>query len=149
MNAHQAPGRGPDSRSRVVRLGALCGRSPLAPYQEAGANFCVSEFVDLEDGQRIILHKDRGFSISPWISVGEPIASELSSRDSLEALARDVLNVVLPDDDECEEDHPWSWLAELAQAHGLMVTADDLCGLPYEVIFTDEVRQWVNGPPEG
>jgi hypothetical protein len=58
---------------------------------------------------------------------------------TLESLTRDVLNVVLPDDESGEE-HPWEWLAELAQARGLEVTANDLRRLPYEVVFTEEVR---------
>jgi hypothetical protein len=55
-----------------------------------------------------------------------------------------VLNVVLPDDDESEDDHPWSWLAELAQARGLDLTAEDLQALPYEVILTDRVIRWLS-----
>jgi hypothetical protein len=56
-----------------------------------------------------------------------------------------VLNVVLSDDDETAavEDHPWSWLAELARARGLNVTADDLRGLPYEVLLTDKLERWL------
>jgi len=41
-------------------------------------------------------------------------------------MGQQVLNVVLPDDDECEDEHPWSWLAELARRHGIDVTADEL-----------------------
>jgi hypothetical protein len=54
-----------------------------------------------------------------------------------------VLNVVLPDDDESAEEHPWSWLAELARARGLKVTADDLRGLRYDVILAEKVTQWL------
>ena len=54
-----------------------------------------------------------------------------------------MLNVVLPDDDESGEDHPWSWLADLARARGLNVTAEDLRGLPYEVILAEDVRRWL------
>jgi hypothetical protein len=54
-----------------------------------------------------------------------------------------VLNTVLPDEDEPAEDHPWAWLAGLARARGLNVSAEDLRGLRYEVIFTDTVRRWL------
>jgi len=54
-----------------------------------------------------------------------------------------VLNTVLPDDDEPAEDHPWTWLAGLARARGLNVSADDLRGLRYEVTFTDRVHRWL------
>ncbi|MFG1950989.1 hypothetical protein [Micromonospora sp. NPDC048830] len=53
------------------------------------------------------------------------------------------MSAVLPDEEESGEDHPWSWLAELAQARGLEVTADDLRGLPYEVVFTEAVSRWL------
>ncbi|XTZ15757.1 hypothetical protein ACQSSU_30890 [Micromonospora echinospora] len=54
-----------------------------------------------------------------------------------------MLSAVLPDDEESGEEHLWSWLAELAEARGLEVTADDLRGLPYEVVFTDAVSRWL------
>jgi hypothetical protein len=53
------------------------------------------------------------------------------------------LAVVLPDDDVPAEDHPWTWLADLARARGLNVSADDLRSLAYEVIFSDKVRRWL------
>ena len=56
-------------------------------------------------------------------------------------MTRNVLNVLSPDDDECADHHPWSWLAELARARGLDVTAENLRDLPYEVMFTDKVRR--------
>jgi hypothetical protein len=62
---------------------------------------------------------------------------------TLENLARDVLTVVLPDDENDTEPHPWSWLSDLARSRGLDVTADDLRPLPYDVVFTDELRRWL------
>jgi hypothetical protein len=90
----------------------------------------------------VILHEDRGFTLGLGSS-GESGSGDIREHETLESLTRDVLNVVLPDDDECAEDHPWSWLADLARARGLNVTAEDLRGLPYEVIFTDKVRRWL------
>jgi hypothetical protein len=60
----------------------------------------------------------------------------------VQSLTRDVLNTVLPDDDD-GEDHPWSWLAALARGRGLDVTAEDLRVLPYEVVLTDAVIRWL------
>lgn len=105
-------------------------------------SFSVSEFVTVEDGRRVILHEDRGFTFGPVTSVRwGPL--DIRGDETLESLTRDVLNVVLPDDDEPAEDHPYSWLADLARARGLDVTADDLRTLPYEVIFSDKVRRWL------
>ncbi len=102
----------------------------------------MGEFVTLEDGRRVILHEDRGFTVA-LRSTGTRAPGELRAHETLESLTHDVLTTVLPDDDEPPEDHPWSWLAELARARGLSATADDLRGLPYEVTFTDRVRRWL------
>jgi len=37
---------------------------------------------------------------------------------------RDVLTTVLPDRDNTGGEHPWEWLAELARARKIDVTAD-------------------------
>jgi hypothetical protein len=102
----------------------------------------VSEFAALHDGRRVILHEDRGFTIG-WTSVGGSGPGGLPIRETRDDIVQSVLHVVLPDDDECAEGHPWAWLAELARARGLDVTADDLRGLPYEVVLTDRVTRWL------
>jgi hypothetical protein len=132
----------PVKPGRVVGLGAICDLRPQRSDEARSQSFSVSEFVTLEDGRRVILHEDRGFTIG-WRSSGESGSGDIRGHETLESMTRNVLNVVLPDDDECAEDHPWSWLADLARARGLNVTAEDLRGLPYEVIFTDKVRRWL------
>jgi hypothetical protein len=123
-----------------VGLGAICD---LRPQRGARSqSFSVGEFVTLEDGRRVTLHEDRGFTIG-WRSSGESGSGDIWGHETLESMTRNVLNVVLPDDDECADDHPWSWLADLARARGLNVTTEDLRGLPYEVIFTDKVHRWL------
>jgi len=101
----------------------------------------VSEFVTLEDGRRVILHAERGFTVG-LRSTGKPDPGDLREHETLESLTRDVLNTVLPDD-EPAADHPWTWLAELARARGLDVSAEDLRSLSYEVTFTDNVKRWL------
>ena len=132
----------PVQPGRVVGLGAICDLRQQRFDDARSQSFAVSEFVTLEDGRRVILHEDRGFTIG-LRSSGELGSSDIREHETLESMTRDVLNVVLPDDDECAEEHPWSWLADLARARGLNVTAEDLRGLPYEVIFTDKVRRWL------
>ena len=126
----------PVKPGRVVGLGAICDLMPQR--QPHSQSFLVSEFVTLEDGRRVILHEGRGFTIG-WGSSGE----SGSAHATRESLTRDVLTTVLPDEDESGESHPWSWLADLARARGLNVTAEDLRGLPYEVILTEKVRRWI------
>jgi hypothetical protein len=131
---------------RVVGIGATCDLVPQLVPDARAQSFSVSEFVTLEDGRRVILHNARGFTIG----VGRASArlDDIRARQTRETITRNVLLVVLPDDDETaeEEGHPWSWLAELARARGLNVTAEDLRGLPYEVVLTDEVTRWLEQP---
>jgi len=125
----------------VVSLGAVCELGRGGPGGDQ--SFAVAEFAALDDGRRVTLHEDRGFTLGIRSSGGSD-AGDLREHLTLDDLTRDVLNVVLPDDDESGEEHPWSWLAGLAQARGLHVTADDLRGLPYEVILTDNVLRWLS-----
>jgi hypothetical protein len=137
-----ASGLPPVEPGRVVGLGAICDLGPQRSGGSGDQSFSVSEFVTLEDGRRVILHDDRGFTLG-WRSSGESDSGDVREHETLESLTRDVLNVVLPDDDEPAEDHPWTWLADLARARGLNVSADDLRSLAYEVTFTDKVRRWL------
>ena len=133
----------PVEPSRVVGLGAICDfRVWPQRFEEAGdQSFSASECVTLEDGRRVTLHENRGFTIG-WRSTAV-VGPLRGQRETLEQMTRGVLNAVHPDDDECGEDHPWRWLADLARARGLHVTEQDLRGLPYEVVFTDRVRRWL------
>jgi hypothetical protein len=141
-DAEQHPTLLPVTPGRVVGVGVICDLGPERFDQAHTQSFSVSEFVTLEDGRRVILHEDRGFTIG-WPSSDESRLGDLRSGETMDSIRRNVLNVVLPDDDESAEEHPWSWLAELAQARGLEVTAEDLRGLRYEVILTETVTRWV------
>jgi hypothetical protein len=132
----------PVKPGRVVGVGAICDLGAQRPNDARDQSFSVSEFVTLVDGRRVILHEERGFTIG-LRSTARSDPGDLREHMTLESLERSVLNTVLPDDERPAEDHPWSWLADLARARGLSVTADDLRSLWYEVIFTDEVRRWL------
>jgi hypothetical protein len=127
----------------VVGIGARCGLRARRADQEHSRSFSVSEFVRLAGGERLTLHEDRGFTIGLKASSGDVAFDEFRGQEALASLTRDVLTAVLPDDDGCGEDHPWAWLTELARSRGLDVAEDDLRGLTYEVLFTDEVRRWL------
>ncbi|PWU52769.1 hypothetical protein DLJ47_17895 [Micromonospora sp. S4605] len=132
----------PVEPGRVVGLGAICDLRPQRPGETDSQSFSVSEFVTLEDGRRVTLHQDRGFTIG-WNSTGDPRTGAAPAGETRDSITQNVLNVVLPDDEDDTEDHPWSWLADLARARGLNVTEQDLRGLPYEVVLTDKVTQWL------
>lgn len=86
-------------------------------------NIDVQEFAVLDDGRRLTLHHDRGFSTS-------------ATHMTADHAERSVLTTVLPDDAEVTgEDHPWEWLASLIRNHGIAVTPERLKTVPYVVEF--------------
>jgi hypothetical protein len=118
----------------VVGLGAICDlRSRDDPRSQS---FSVGEFATLDNGDRVMLHRERGFTTSTLPDGAESLPARV--------FVRQVLNVVLPDEDD-GDDHPWSWLAELARSRGLEVDADQLRHLPYEVLLTDRLLEWIEG----
>ena len=104
----------------VVGLGA---RSELAHRDQRGMDINVHEFAVLDDGRRLTLHQDRGFSTS---------ATHMTAAHA----ERSVLTTVLPDDAEVTgEDHPWEWLASLIGGQGVAVTPEQLKAVPYVLEF--------------
>jgi len=132
----------PTRPGRVIRLGAVCDLRPRDLDDAGSQRFSVSEFATLQDGRRVILHEERGFTVG-LRSTGETDPGALVNYETADSVTRNVLNVVLPDDEDSEEDHPWEWLAELARTRGLDVTSEGLRGLPYEVVLTDRVTRWL------
>jgi hypothetical protein len=102
---------------------------------DASASFDVAEFAICDDGTRVLLHEERGFTVG-----GGPSRDPWSGL-SAEILESTVLTTVLPDDDDTDDEHPFEWLADLCRHHGLDVGADDLRRLPYFVELSDEVRR--------
>jgi|ThiBio_1000_plan_1041568.scaffolds.fasta_scaffold33910_1 hypothetical protein len=148
---------GPDRSGRVVGIGALCDFATGAPESGPSQSYSIEEFVELEDGRRVVVVNDRGWTES---SVRKLVELEDGRRVVLENVApagtgetpdsirQQVLNVVLPDDDDeaLKEPHPWSHLAECARRLGVEVTADELKALDYKVILTDRLAQWLKTP---
>ena len=91
----------------------------------------MQEFADLDDGRRITLHDERGYSTS---SPGDP--KQFQTSESIEA---DVRTTVLPDDDDGEE-HPWEWLVELLQAQGVDASVEELKQVTYHVEFSQRLH---------
>jgi hypothetical protein len=118
---------------RVVGLGAICDLDSSGIDDRRENNFRVSEFALLDNGERVILHDERGYGARiSW-------DDDIWAHETVETITRNVLTTVLPDDDATDEEHPWEWLAELARARGIDVTADDLREVPYDVVLTERV----------
>jgi hypothetical protein len=117
---------------RVVGLGAICDVDLNATNDERQNSFRVSEFALLESGERVFLHAERGYTGRVFPS------GDIWEHETGDEITRTVMNVVLPDPEDGEP-HPWEWLAELAQAQGIDVTAGELRSLPYEVLLGESV----------
>lgn len=153
-SADQGDRAHPGRSVRVVGIGAICDFASEAPESGPSQSFSVRQFVELENGRHVVID-DRGFTQS---SVRQLQVLEDGRRVVLENAAparsgmtpdrmrQQALNVVLPDDDECEEAHPWLWLAEQARKQGIDVTADLLKELPYQVVLTQRLAKWLKTP---
>lgn len=130
---------GPDasaSDGAVVAVGAVCDVAVPWNQSTGAVSFALSEYLDLEAGKRVVLHNDRG------VTVG--VRGSSSSDFTASELRDHFLGALLPDEgEEPGEPHPWSWLAELAAAHGVRVTPEELKSLPYELEFRPAVQTLV------
>lgn len=129
---------------RVVALGAFCDLASTGDTGPKRISIDVSEFAVLQNGERVSLHNEKGFS--GWLlGHGATVEdADIWGLETVETITRDVLTVVLPDEgDNAPEgdDHPYEWLAELLLAHGIDESADQLRLLPYEVILSERVHQ--------
>lgn len=124
---------GSSHTSRAVAIGAICDRA-RGSGREDSQSFDVSEFIRLEDGEQVVLHTERGFTIG-----GTPQVLALVTEDHL---VRSTLTTVLPDPDDGAL-HPWEWLLELANAKGVDLSLAEIKLLPYEVVLTPRTRSWL------
>ncbi|WP_454086013.1 hypothetical protein [Georgenia sp. Marseille-Q6866] len=104
-------------------------------------SLALSEYVDLESGERVVLHSDRG------VTVGTP-GEELAPTFTEDEIRELCLGALLPDEgDDPGEAHPWSWLEELAAQRGVDVRPEELRRLPYSLILQPAVRDLLRPAP--
>ena len=126
--------------NEVVGLGAYCDLvrerpSSDGPYQ---LSFDVDEFALLADGRRVMLHQgERGFTTT----TPDPLAHHPLRGLTAESIESSVRTVVLPDEDDPEDEHPYEWLCELLRAHGVAASTESLRALPYTVVFSERLRR--------
>lgn len=93
----------------------------------------------LDDGRRITLLDDRGWSVS-----GPP---DLWQRTTAHDIADDARMVVGPDEPHGDRTHAdmaadhWAGLAEILREHGAIVSGADLSRLPHEVELSQRLRE--------
>ncbi len=135
-----AAGRMPQGHRPAGWAPAPLGARGASP---GGAHFRVHEFAVLADGRRVTIRDDLGFSsyrasgvtrsVDPWEGM------------TRERVAHDVRNVVLPDDDESGDAHPYEWLRELLRRQGIETSAERLQSVPYSVEFSDRLERRLRG----
>lgn len=124
-----------DLGARVLGVGARCD---LGARGVDGQAFLISEFVALSTDRWVTLHKDRGVTLSA-------LRGAKARAATADEVISAVLGAVLPDDDNGEA-HSWEYLAELAKGRGLSVTAAELMTLPYDVVLSGAVINWLEAP---
>lgn len=128
----------------VVALGAWCDLVPPGECSASpgGVSFVVHEFADLDDGSRVTLHTERGFtSWIHWIRYpSDGVRPDPWSQLTAENIESGVRATVLPDD-ETEDEHPWEWLSDLLRQHGVEASVEELKAVPYLVEFSERLSQ--------
>lgn len=128
--------------AQVIALGAWCD---FVPPEEAaatpgGAYFRVHEFAILADGHRVTVRDDLGFSF--WSRrAGSPGLLDPWRGLTRTHVEHDVRNVVLPDDDASEDEHPYEWLRELLLQQGIDASVEQLRSVPYTIEFSDRLER--------
>ena len=92
---------------RVIGLGTMCG-----PWEQRDAasrehSFSVSEFALTDDGRRVTLHEERGWS--GRLSTDDDIWS-YTTEDEVKETTFTVVRFA----DDGPDNHPWEWLVELS-----------------------------------
>lgn len=119
----------------VVAVGARCALRAAERRARSSGKLAVEveEFVELDDGSRMSIRWDRGFTVS---LNGSGRLSELELLEHLEG-------ALLPDEGEAEdqgERRSWHEYALLLAAQGISATARELKGLPYRTELSAELR---------
>ncbi|GAB3954621.1 hypothetical protein [Micromonospora vulcania] len=131
--------------ARIVGFYALCdvrsgGEASVVPGNRL--DFTVDEFARLSDGEPVPL-RELGWSSVASAGGAATLALYLTE----EQVVGSVRNVVLPDDAETSNDeHPWQEFAATLTEKGFSTTADELRGLPYEVVLSPRLRALLSAP---
>lgn len=129
----------PDRRKdapRPVGITAECDLVRSASTSTDCQTFAVREFMVLEDGNRVPLRESLEFTIGvPCQDVHETLCED--------ALMSAMRSVVLPELSAIDPEHPWDCLVRLARRRRVQTCADEISRLPYELVLTDRVRDWL------
>lgn len=94
----------------------------------------------LEDGRRVVLLDNRGWSGGPGIDAAE-----------VEETARSVVGPDEPFDGQSQEymeSTHWDYLAEILRRQGVVVAGPELRLLRHDVVMGERLRGWLAGPAQ-
>ena len=121
-------------------------------------SFSARHEAVLEDGRHLLLLDDRGWSSSlPRTTAGSDFARDVpdfwatTSREEIEETTRFVVG---PDEpfggrshEDMERDH-WAYLAGIVRQQGVAADANELKGLPHDVVLSEQVLALLGLYPE-
>jgi hypothetical protein len=122
-------------------------------------SFSARHEAVLEDGRHLLLLDDRGWSTSLLRATADSDSAEdvpdfwaVTSRDDIEETARQVVGPDEPFDGhsqgDMERDH-LVYLAGILRQHGVAVDADELKGLPHDVVLSERLLALLGRRLEG
>jgi hypothetical protein len=126
----------------------------------AQVSFSARQEAVLVDDRRVVLLDDRGWSSSLLLATAD--SGSGSPRDvddfwtvtSIEEIAETSRWVVGPDEpfdgrsqEDMERGH-WTYLTEILRQQGVAVDADELKGLPHDVVLSERVLALLGRGPE-
>jgi hypothetical protein len=126
--------------ARVVRLVTVADVNEDADARRISVSVRHEAVVD--DGRRMLLLDDRGWSEAPGGAGANEVADiwALTSEQDIAETARVVVGPDEPFDgrsqDDMDTDH-WNALARDLRALGVVVDADDLKQLPHDVVLSE------------
>jgi hypothetical protein len=121
-------------------------------------SFSARHEAVLEDGRHLMLLDDRGWSTSllrPTVdsdSVRDvPDFWAITSREDIEETTRQVVGPDEPFDGRSQEDMEvdhWAYLAGILRQQGVAAGADELKGLPHDVVLSERLLALLGRHPE-
>ena len=141
--------------SVVARLATLVD---LCNDLRGQQSFSARHEAVLEDGRHLLLLDDRGWSSSLVYATADsdsaredPDFRAATSRKDIEETSRWVVGPDEPFDgrsqEDMERDH-WAYLAGILRQQGVAADADELKGLPHDVVLSERVLTLLGHDPE-
>jgi hypothetical protein len=121
-------------------------------------SFSARHEAVLEDGRHLLLLDDRGWSSSLLRTTADSDSAEdipdfwaVTSREDIEETTRFVVGPDEPFDGRSQEDmegEHWAYLAGILRQQGVAADADELKGLPHDVVLSEQVLVLLGRDPE-